>query len=52
MKYAGYIFKSILEVKVLARAWKDYYNKKRPHSSLGYMTPEEYVKTQLHPTSA
>jgi putative transposase len=45
------IFKSILETKVLARAWRDYYNKKRPHSSLGYMTPEEYGKILPNPTS-
>ena len=35
------IFKSILETKVLAKLWKEYYNKRRPHSSLNYMTPEE-----------
>lgn len=38
------IFKSIFEAKVLSRIWKKYYNKKRPHSSLDYMTPEEYGK--------
>jgi putative transposase len=38
------IFRSILEARILAKSWKDYYNKKRPHSSLSYMTPEEYVE--------
>ncbi|GAF80861.1 unnamed protein product, partial [marine sediment metagenome] len=38
------IFRSILEASVLAKSWRDYYNKRRPHSSLSYMTPEEYAK--------
>lgn len=41
------IFRTILEAKVLAREWEDYYNKRRPHSSLGYMTPEEYRNRAL-----
>jgi|GEM_PF-5697743 len=36
------IFKTILEAKILAKRWQDYYNIDRPHSSLGYMTPKEY----------
>lgn len=38
------IFRTILEARILAKGWKEYYNKNRPHSSLGYMTPEEYTK--------
>lgn len=38
------IFRTILETRILAKCWRKYYNKNRPHSSLGYMTPEEYTK--------
>jgi putative transposase len=36
------IFRSILEAKILSERWQNYYNKERPHSSLGYMTPKEF----------
>ena len=31
------------EAKALARAWKDDYNLRRPHSALGYRTPAEHA---------
>ena len=30
------------EAAVVAESWRKYYNTQRPHSSLGYRTPEEY----------
>ena len=35
----GEIFYTLLEAKVLVERWRDYYNTKRPHSSLGYRPP-------------
>jgi putative transposase len=35
-------FGSVLEAKVLAKAWRQEYNHVRPHSSLGYRTPVEF----------
>jgi putative transposase len=35
-------FTSLLEARVLGKAWKQEYNHVRPHSSLGYRTPAEF----------
>lgn len=35
------IFGSLLEAKVLVEQWRIEYNTNRPHSSLGYQTPQE-----------
>jgi len=48
------IFGSLLEAKVLVEAWRIEYNQQRPHSSLGYKTPEEFAAcwpTPLRPTA-
>ena len=49
------IFYSLKEAQVVIGAWKDHYNRVRPHSSLGYWPPApmtmEVVAQQL-PTSA
>ena len=37
-------FGSIAEARVLLEAWRQDYNGVRPHSALGYLTPEEYVE--------
>lgn len=37
-------FATIAEAQVLAEAWRVDYNTVRPHSSLGYRTPEEYIR--------
>jgi putative transposase len=37
-------FINIKEAKILIEQWRQYYNKERPHSSLGYKSPEEYKR--------
>ena len=37
---------SIEEAEVLLRDWRHEYNSTRPHSSLGYLTPNEYAKKE------
>jgi len=49
------IFGSILEAKVVVESWRIEYNQQRPHSSLGYQTPEEFAAralTTLRPTAS
>jgi len=36
-------FRSRAEAKVLIEAWRRHFNEVRPHSSLGYLTPNEFV---------
>ena len=36
-------FRSRAEAKVIIEAWRRQYNEVRPHSSLGYLTPNEFV---------
>jgi len=38
------IFTSLLEAQVLTRDWLVFYNKRRIHSSLGYLAPEKYAR--------
>ena len=38
-------FTSLAEARILAREWQDNYNHRRPHSSLGYLTPIAYAAT-------
>lgn len=37
-------FGSLLEAQVVVEAWRVDYNTYRPHSSLGGLTPAEYLK--------
>jgi len=41
----GEIFETLMESKVLIEQWRIHYNRKRPHSSLGYRppAPEAYL---------
>jgi len=36
------VFTSLAEAKVIVERWRRDYNTERPHSSLGYQTPNEY----------
>jgi transposase InsO family protein len=40
------LFGSLREAQVIVEQWREEYNQRRPHSSLGYRTPEEYVASQ------
>ncbi|HKK88678.1 MAG TPA: IS3 family transposase [Saprospiraceae bacterium] len=40
----AYLFNSISQVNVIAEKWKEEYNNKHPHKSLGRMSPREYRK--------
>jgi putative transposase len=37
-------FKNISEASILIENWRQDYNKNRPHSALGYLTPYEYIE--------
>jgi len=38
------LFGSLLEARVILESWRVEYNDLRPHSSLGYMNPSEYMQ--------
>jgi putative transposase len=38
------VFGNLLEAKVLVEEWRRQYNEKRPHSALGYQTPQAYAR--------
>jgi len=40
------VFESVLEAKVRLRVWRRYWNEERLHSSLGYLTPDEFEKRE------
>jgi len=37
------VFTSLLEAKVLVEGYRNHYNRERPHSALGYLTPAEFA---------
>jgi putative transposase len=41
-------FRSRVEAKVIIEAWRLHYNEVRPHSSLGYLTPNEFAARQTN----
>jgi putative transposase len=46
-------FRSREEARVVIEAWRRHYNAVRPHSSLGYLTPNEFRQQHTHqPTRA
>ena len=42
-------FRSRAEAKVIIEAWRRHYNEVRPHSSLDYLTPNEFVERLARP---
>lgn len=40
-------FANIGEARRIIEGWRNKYNEVRPHSSLGYLTPEEYTQTLM-----
>src|SRR5258708_32598391 len=40
------MFGSLLEARIIIEQWRIEYNQRRPHSSLGYLTPAEFAKQQ------
>jgi putative transposase len=43
----AYVFTSLNEVRDKAEQWRLDYNCSRPHASLGYVPPAEYIKIQI-----
>jgi len=41
-------FRSRAEAKVIIETWRQHYNEVRPHSSLGYLTPNEFVARHVN----
>jgi putative transposase len=42
-------FRSRAEAKVIIETWRRHYNEVRPHSSLGYLTPNEFAALHTNP---
>ncbi|MFC4231962.1 transposase, partial [Parasediminibacterium paludis] len=43
----AYVFQSLTVVREKAEEWRMDYNCSRPHASLGYVPPAEYLKIQI-----
>jgi putative transposase len=41
-------FRTRREARVIIEGWRQHYNDVRPHSSLGYLTPNEFRKRSTH----
>lgn len=41
------LFSTLREAREIIEAWRQAYNKHRPHSALNWLTPEEFAKSSL-----
>ena len=46
--FSKYEFDSLEELQAVLKRYYDFYNKERLHSSLGYKSPEAYLKEYLN----
>ena len=42
------LFGSLLEARIILESWRVEYNTQRPHSALGYRTPNEYAQSRTN----
>jgi putative transposase len=42
-------FRNLMDARAKITAWRDEYNGERPHSSLGYRTPNEFAEMTQNP---
>lgn len=40
-------FYNLNDARVTIESWRNYYNQQRPHSSLGYLSPAEFISAQM-----
>ncbi|WP_425556391.1 integrase core domain-containing protein [Deinococcus aetherius] len=45
------VFHSARHARVLLDGWRTFYNSARPHSSLAYLTPDEFAGRWAPPTA-
>ena len=38
---------NLCEARVVIAVWRQQYNRERPHSRLGYLTPEDFIQTKI-----
>ena len=38
---------NLREAKVVIADWRQHYNEDRPHSRLGYLSPDDYIRTKI-----
>jgi integrase-like protein len=45
------LFGSLVEALGIIQAWREEYNQRRPHSSLGYLSPDQFAAAEKDTTS-
>jgi putative transposase len=46
------VFDTLLEAKVLVARWRRHYNAERPHSALGNVSPNDFVRASTAAATA